>query len=137
MAVGADHIALGDLSEHRGPGSVPQAAGDVELLVRPMVELEHHRVSLPAILARVLGEERQERDRSTVDLSTSPCTSVLDVAITVRGVVLLLVRGTAEVAVAVPLALRRSTPCKGGKGQMVFAAATSASPHDVDATPQL
>jgi hypothetical protein len=57
MTVCTNHVACGDLVEHRLPVAVGEASGDVEVLVPQMVELEDERVGLAAVDARPLAEE--------------------------------------------------------------------------------
>ena len=54
MAVGADHLTLRDLVEHGLPPARIDLGCDVEELVAKVVELEHERIGLPAVRARMV-----------------------------------------------------------------------------------
>ncbi|HWO16549.1 MAG TPA: hypothetical protein VNM89_07545 [Solirubrobacterales bacterium] len=68
-----------------------------------MVELEDQGISLPAIHAGVLSKERNEKGRALFDHELPPLLRIVDVALAVRGVVLLLICRSARSAVVVAL----------------------------------
>jgi hypothetical protein len=60
VTVCTNHVAGGDLVEHGLPVVVAQAAGDVEVLLPEMVELEDERIGLAAVSTWPLAEELDE-----------------------------------------------------------------------------
>jgi hypothetical protein len=60
MTVCTNDLALADLVEDRLPSVIAHAFGDVEALVAEMVELEHQRIGLAAIDARLAAKERHK-----------------------------------------------------------------------------
>jgi hypothetical protein len=56
VTANAYDLALLHLRQHRFPVSIWEMLGDVEFLVREMVELEHDRIGLPAVAAGAARE---------------------------------------------------------------------------------
>jgi hypothetical protein len=56
MTVCTNDVALGHLVENALPCAISKPLSDAEFLVPKMIELEHDRVSLAAINARVLTQ---------------------------------------------------------------------------------
>lgn len=110
VAVGADHLALLDLLEHALPVPVSDAGTDVEPLVAEMVEVEHYRVGLSAVGARMGSEvlDQVDRARSRDALLVRSCP--IDVPLPVGRVVLLAIRRSAVAAERVPLNLPPAPP---------------------------
>jgi hypothetical protein len=57
MAVGADHVAFGDLGKNIFPRSFAQPFTDAELLFAPVIELQDKRIALSAVDAWVFAKE--------------------------------------------------------------------------------
>jgi hypothetical protein len=95
MAVCTNDVARADLVEDRPPVSIAEALGDVEALLLEMVELEDQRVLLAAVDARALTEELDQICGALGDQRLFPAHGIRDVALAVRRIVLLFVRGSA------------------------------------------
>jgi len=57
MTVCTNDLALCNLVEHALPIPISKTLGNAELLVPEVVELEDHRIALPAIHAGMLAQE--------------------------------------------------------------------------------
>jgi len=55
MTVCTNHLALCHLVEDALPGPVPEPCPDAKLLVSKVIELEHDRILLTAVHARMLA----------------------------------------------------------------------------------
>jgi hypothetical protein len=112
MTVCTNYVAHGDLIEYGLPVTVGEAAGDVEVLMPEMVELEDERVGLTAVDAGLLAEELDERGGALRDEHPFSASGVRDVALAMRRIVLVFVGGPARAAVVVavrePCDARRS-----------------------------
>jgi hypothetical protein len=64
MAVGANDIALCDLSENGAPAAATDACCDGVLLVAEVIELEYDRIGLAAVRTRMCAEELKEKGRA-------------------------------------------------------------------------
>jgi hypothetical protein len=117
MTVCTNDVALGDLVEHDLPVAVAEAVGDVEALASEMVELEDQRIGLAAVDAGTLQEELDEIGGALGDDGLLAKQGLGDVALPVRGIVLVFVGGSAGAAVVVPLAagLRRQAKSEIGR----------------------
>jgi hypothetical protein len=60
MTVCTNDVALGHLVENALPSAIPKPLSNAELLVSEMIELEHDRVLLAAVDARVLSQIRHQ-----------------------------------------------------------------------------
>lgn len=127
MTVCTNDLALCHLVENALPGSVSKAIADAELLVSQMVELEHDRIGLAAIHARVLAQIGDQVLDPLSDGSLPASPGRIDIPLAVRRVVLLLVGGPAGAAVVIPLASGFPTP--GEVLRLLFLPAAPASPH--------
>ena len=127
MTISTNHVALCDLVQHGLPAVVAEPLGDIEVLVPKMVKLEDERVCLAAIDARPLAEEFHETGSALHRNRSLAPQRVGYIALTVCGVVLLLVVGSAWAAVVVQLPARLASPCELGGGLELPAA--SAAPR--------
>jgi hypothetical protein len=60
MTVCTNNVALGHLVENALPRAVSKSLSDAEFLVSKVVELEHDRVALAAVDARVFTQVRHQ-----------------------------------------------------------------------------
>jgi hypothetical protein len=104
VAISAYDLALLYLVEDALPAAVGQGLPDVEALVTKVIELEHHRVGLAAVDARMLLEEPEEVARPLKRKRLLALSRLIDVTLPVRRVVTLVIRGSAGSAQAVALA---------------------------------
>ena len=95
VTVCTNDVALCHLVEHGLPIAVLQPLRDAELFVPEVIELENDGIGLPAVHTRVVPEELDQQFNSSEDQSPLPGNRLFDVALPVRRVVLLLVRGPA------------------------------------------
>ena len=95
ITVCTNDVARGDLVEHRPPVSIAEALGDIEALLLEMVELEDERVLLAAVDARALTEELDQICGALGDQRLFSAHRIRDVALAVRRIMLLFVRGPA------------------------------------------
>jgi hypothetical protein len=126
MAVGANHVACGDLVEYRLPFSVGEVRGDVEVLRPEVVELQDNRIGFATVSAGSRAEELEEVSRPFRDERPFSLDRVCDITLLVPRVVLSFVGGSAGTAVVVSLATRLSAPGEVG-GELVLAAASASS----------
>ena len=110
MTVCTNNLALADLAEYGLPVSTPQPGGDSEFLAGQVIELQDHRVCLPAIDAGMLAEKCNEEQHSLGDESLFPTPRGGDVPLTVGEIVFAFVSGSAWTAIGVALRQRLSTP---------------------------
>jgi hypothetical protein len=110
MTVCTNDVALGDLVEDVAPIAIANAFGELEALVAEVVELKHDRIALTAVDARVVAEEMDQIFGPLGDHGSLPELCVGDVALPVRRVVFLLVRGATRAAVVVALAPCATAP---------------------------
>src|SRR5437868_4580006 len=112
MTVRAYHLALRNFVQDALPIPITQVLADREALGPDMVKLEHNRVPLAAIGAWMHHEVFDEV-RSALGCHGSFATEgTCDVPMTVCGVTLLLVIGTAGAAVVIALRPRLPPPGK-------------------------
>jgi hypothetical protein len=110
VTVCTNDFALCNLVEHRLPIAIPDARGDTEDLVAEMVELEHARIGLAAVRARVRGEEIEQEPNPPVELGVLPPLGLGDVSGSIGQVVLAAVGSATRAAVVVALPLRTTSP---------------------------
>ncbi len=125
VTVCTNHVAGGDLIEHRLPVAVTEASGNVEILVPEMVKLEDKRVILAAVDARPLPEELDEIGGPLLDDRPFAPHGIGDVALTVCCVVLLFVSSSTGAAVVVTLSSFLPSPGKVRDRQQLPAAPTA------------
>ena len=110
MTVCTNHVACGDLVEHRLPVVVAETPSDVEVLTTEMVELKDERVGLAAVNARPFTEELDEIGGALCDERLFSAYGVRDVALAVRRIVLLFIGCPAGTTIVVPLTALLSPP---------------------------
>ena len=98
MTVRANDFALRDLFEDRLPARLDEPRADFEILVAEVIEVQHHRVGLPAVSARMSLEVVDQELRSLHPKPALRLGGLLDVALLVRLIVLALVRGATRTA---------------------------------------
>jgi hypothetical protein len=101
MTVGADNIALLDLCQDVLPRSIAQALADAELFVAQMIELQDDGVALPTVNAGALAKERDEIGSALGDDSFLAPVGGVDIALSIAGVVLVLISGPTRPAIVV------------------------------------
>jgi hypothetical protein len=112
VTVCTNYVAGVDLVEHGLPATITETRGDVEVLVSEMVELEleHERIGLATVDARVVSEEGDEIGGALSDERLFPAYGVRDIALAVRRVVLSFVGRSAGATVIVSLPAGPATP---------------------------
>ena len=129
MTVCTNHLALCHLVENALPGSVPETRSDAELLVPKVVELEHDRIALAAVRARVLAQIGDQVLDPLRDERLLASSGRIDISLAIRRVVLLLVGGPTGAAVVIALASGFPTP--GEVLRLLFVSAPPAPPHSL------
>jgi len=113
MAVGADDLAFRDLLDDGLSAVIEEVLTDIEGLVADVVELEHDRVRLPALDARMRSEVLDQSECALVTEPTLHHRCLVDVALPVGEVVLLAIGGATRPA-RWPLAFRRQANSSAG-----------------------
>lgn len=126
MTVCTNDVALGDLVDYGGPVAVAQAFGDVEPLGSDVVELEHERIGLAAVDARLLAKEGHEVCGPLGYERALAAEGIRHVALAVRCVVLAFVSRPAYSAVVVALPASLPAPGEVG-GRLALPAAAAGS----------
>jgi len=98
VALGANHDALLDLVENALPVAVCKCRTDVERFLAEVVELEDYRIVLTAVDARVSDEELDQVGSAFARQLLLLGLCLIDVALTVGGVVLFAVVRPARTA---------------------------------------
>jgi hypothetical protein len=127
VTVCTNDLALCNLVEDALPVPISNSLGDVEFLVPEMVELEHDRIGLPAVCARMLAQEGDQIGDALGGNSFLPDLGLIDVSLTVGSVVLLLIGSPARPAVVIPLPACLSPPSK--VLERLLLVTSPASPH--------
>jgi hypothetical protein len=122
MTVCTNDLALCHLVEDALPLAVSKSGGDAEFLLAEMVELEHDRVGLTAVRARVLAQVGDQEVNAFSDKRSLAPPGGVDVSLPVGRVVLLLVGGPTKAALVVALSLCFAPPGKVIEGLLKLAA---------------
>jgi hypothetical protein len=112
VAVRAHDLALLDLGEDALPTPVGEIVPDLKRFLAQVIEFENDRVALPAVDAGVVPEVLEQVDRPLVGLLAFTGPRLVDVPLSVSGVMLPLVCRPARAAHVVPLAPRLASPRK-------------------------
>ena len=128
VTVCTNDVALGYLVEDALPASLPEALSDAELLVPEMVELKHDGVCLTAVGARMIAEIGHDVGGPLGNNSLPSTVRGIDISLSVRGIVLLLVSRTTRPTVVV--ALTASLPPPGEILKRLLGFASPAPLHD-------
>jgi hypothetical protein len=127
VTVCTNDLALCNLVEDALPVPALKTLGDAELLISEVVELEHDRIELSAVDARVLSQIGDQILEALSDESFLSSPGLIDVAPTVGPIVLLLVGGPARTAVVIALPACPTPPGKVLERLLLMRA--PASPH--------
>ncbi|MBA2506747.1 MAG: hypothetical protein H0V29_12540 [Thermoleophilaceae bacterium] len=112
MTIGAHDFALRDLVQHRLPAVGTEVRAYLEALIAEVVEIEHDRVRFAAFDTGVLAEVSDEELGSFDPKPLFDQCGLVDVSLSVCGVVLLFVGSAARPAKTVALAFRPAPPCE-------------------------
>ena len=116
MTVRTHHLAFRDLVKDGLPIPVRKGFANVEQFLAQVIELEHHRIELSAVDARVLAEEAEQIPRALDGKRPFALSRLRDVSLAVGGVVLFSVGRPTGPAKAVPLTEGLSANRVGGYG---------------------
>ncbi len=95
MTVSTNDVAFRHLCQDALPVPISQPLSDAESLARDVVELKDQRITFAAVDARIRSEEFDEDCRTRQHCHPFPLLREIDVALAIRGEVLLLVRSAA------------------------------------------